>query len=629
MRKSLFFLAILAFGVSIFTFCTTGEGKKAVVEGNLPDSILQMQATFVGTKACISCHQDIYKKYQHTGKGKSFYLPSKKNIIEKFDNKVIVDHAAQLNYISFWRDTTMFIAEFRQKGKDTIHYREEQVDFVIGSGNQTRSYIYEENGYFYEMPLTWYVKKQIWDLSPGYDKGKNSRFERPIGDQCMNCHNSEQHFVNNSVNKFTTVGLGMSCEKCHGAGSYHIDKQTKNEKIALSGKADRSIVNPARLAVQLQFDVCRQCHLEGITVPKQGKKNTDFRPGEPLNRYFDVFIPVSSNSTDYGFASHAERLQQSQCFIQSAGKLTCTSCHNPHEALTNNVTATYNEKCQSCHAGSAHQKVCNRDIKSSKENNCIGCHLGKSGTTDIPHVSSTDHFIRVRSKKKETAKKGFTFKNYSDTTVDSRALGLAYLDYFETVEKNKTYLDSVTRFLAHLDNQQNLRYYYLRETMPQRALLQASPESVNNSSEAFYLAELRSKAGLSSIEYYEKAAVLAPDNLSAMFSLAVAYSNVGQTQHAIETYQKLLRLRPSHAGALANLGFTFMQQGDLRQALTFTNKAINYHPDYVLARENRINILLQRGEIETALKYLDEDLLAKYPNNSRYKVLRKKILEVL
>jgi hypothetical protein len=55
--------------------------------------------------------------------------------------------------------------------------------------------IYETNGYFYEMPITWYVGKKIWDLSPGYEKGANSGFNRTIGQQCMDCHNSDFKFV--------------------------------------------------------------------------------------------------------------------------------------------------------------------------------------------------------------------------------------------------------------------------------------------------------------------------------------------------------------------------------------------------------------------------------------------------
>ena len=244
---------------------------------------------------------------------------------------------------------------------------------------------------FFEIPITWYVSKGIWDLSPGYENGTNTRFSRPIGEMCMNCHNSGYEFVDHSLNRYTKVGNGIGCEKCHGPGEIHVKKHESNS--VFEDSVDYSIVNPAHLSLELQFDVCRQCHLEGVAVPKKDKKFVDFRPGMKVNEFWEVFIPVNENSDDFGFASHVERLQMSKCFITSEGKMNCMTCHDPHIPIQDNTLSFYNNKCNSCHGPEA----CGEDhmLLAENENNCTGCHMPKDGTTDIPHVSTSDHFIRI------------------------------------------------------------------------------------------------------------------------------------------------------------------------------------------------------------------------------------------
>ncbi|SFC83477.1 Tetratricopeptide repeat-containing protein [Flexibacter flexilis DSM 6793] len=627
---------MLLFVATFAMYCTHApESKEKAVATT--DTVAR-QAHFVGKQTCISCHQDIYNSFQHTGKGKAFHRPSRNNVIEVFDNQAVFDKYKNLRYVAFWRDTNMLMAEFRlaTNGKDTTHYREQKVDFVIGSGNQARSYLYQTpDNYFYEMPLTWYSHKKIWDLSPGYQNGNNTRFDRSIAQECMNCHNSDFTFVPESVNKFTAVGTGIGCEKCHGAGSEHVAFRQKSDNKLAKGHADHTIVNPARLSVQLQLDVCRQCHLEGTIVPKKGKKMTDFRAGEPLNKYWDVLIPVSNEKEQYGFASHAERLQQSQCFIQSAGKLNCTSCHNPHNPLSDNSLVSYNAQCKSCHSSSseAHLPLCGRVAKTTDHNNCVGCHLAKSGTTDIPHVRSTDHFIRVLDKDKKTKKakapslKGqVIFKNFSDTTISPRTLAIAYMDYYELTEANPLYLKKIAGFIDSLEPQQQLRYYSLsKKALPQN-YLQIQPQNLSDGLEAVYLAELRQRSGLSALPYFDKAFELLPDNLNLLFSAASAYTEAGNHAKAIALYDQILKRKPYHADALTNKGFLLMTLGQNEQALKLTEQAMVADPNYTLAYENRINILLQVGELAKAKMYL-EDLIKQNPKNQDYKDLRKKIVE--
>ena len=88
-----------------------------------------------------------------------------------------------------------------------------------------------------------------------------------------------------------------------------------------SKEIDYSIVNPAKLPIGLQFDVCQRCHLQGNAVLKEGKTFYDFHPGMTLSDIETIFLPkYEGDNEDFIMASHADRLKQSQCFIKSEEK---------------------------------------------------------------------------------------------------------------------------------------------------------------------------------------------------------------------------------------------------------------------------------------------------------------------
>ena len=52
-------------------------------------------------------------------------------------------------YKPYFNDSLLFLMEFRLDGKDTIHKRIEQIDYIIGSGHHTNSHIIDINGYVF------------------------------------------------------------------------------------------------------------------------------------------------------------------------------------------------------------------------------------------------------------------------------------------------------------------------------------------------------------------------------------------------------------------------------------------------------------------------------------------------
>ncbi|MCX6297001.1 MAG: multiheme c-type cytochrome, partial [Bacteroidetes bacterium] len=336
------------------------------------------------------------------------------------EHTTIYDKFKDFYYHPFWDNDSLKIMEFRLQGKDTIYKRTEKVDYIIGSGQHTNSHINNTNGYLHQMPMTYYTQKGTWDFPPGFENGFNTRFSRKIGLECMSCHNSLPDFVEGSENKFNSLPEGISCERCHGPGSIHVQQRSSGTIIDTSKYIDYSIVNPAKLPIDLQFDVCQRCHLQGNSVLKEGRSFFDFKPGLKLSDYITTFLPRYKNAdNEFIMASHADRLKQSKCFKNTInaqsnstslrpGKnsLTCITCHNPHVSVKFAGKDVFNNACKNCHNTGTKNGLCSEKliIREKVLDNCVSCHMPNSGSIDIPHVSVHDHYIRKPIKKEEVKK---------------------------------------------------------------------------------------------------------------------------------------------------------------------------------------------------------------------------------
>ncbi|GIV60596.1 MAG: cytochrome c [Rhodothermaceae bacterium] len=385
--------------------CGTSPGERSPASSSAVPAFLNHapEAAYVGKEVCGTCHPDKYETFVRSQMGRSFKPATLQNSAADFENaRPVYDPHNDLYYRPFHRGDSLYIMEYRLAGRDTVHKRIEKIDYIIGSGQHTNSHIMEVNGYLYQMPLTWYAQDGKWDLPPKFAGGNNARFSRPIPVQCMTCHNAMPGFVEGSENRFSHVPDGIDCERCHGPGSVHVEAMRAGRAVDVTREIDRTIVNPAKLPVERQFDVCQRCHMQGAAVWKQSPMA--FRPGMRLADFENVFWPRFADSThQFIMASHPDRLKMSECFIQTQrrpdpdrGSLTCITCHDPHVPIETMEADHYNQVCQSCHTAPK-AATCSEDaaVRARAADNCAGCHMPVSGSIDIPHVRITDHFIRA------------------------------------------------------------------------------------------------------------------------------------------------------------------------------------------------------------------------------------------
>ncbi len=636
-------------GMMLNLFCSKSTEKKEAVSQylNHNDTV-----KYVGIETCRSCHNDIYKTFIETGMGQSFDLATETKSAADFSKKHLVyDKYSDLYYAPSKRDNNIYITEFRLQGKDTVYKRTERVDYIIGSGQHTNSHMMNVNGYIYQMPLTWYAQKGKWDLPPGFENGDNVRFNRAIGFECMSCHNALPQFEENSTNKFISVPQGIDCERCHGPGELHVKEKLAGNIVDTATQIDYTIVNPKKLIWERQIDVCQRCHLQGNTVLKPGKSFTDFRPGMKLSDVVDIYMPKYKGKDDeFIMASHAQRLQMSKCFVRSkesavrdrqsaetsnnkqlTSNLTCITCHNPHVSVKVTGKQVFNNACIKCHTQP--QQTCTEkmQIRMAKNDNCWGCHMPKSGTIDIPHVTVTDHWIRVPVKQqtKEELKQFAGIYCINNPTSDAFTKGNAYLSYYEKFEGEKHSLDSANKYLTEPSsiNENDLtdariHLLYLKQDFQTTVQLTKNwkPAQFNNPWTVYRIGQAYQNLGLAEAAqgWYERAVTLAPANLDFMNKFGAILIEQNSIEEGINVLEKSLRLNPKQSDALTNLGFAYLKKGNTQKALENYNLALSFNPDFEQALINKAGLFNFMGNKTEAKKVLQQ-ILKRNPQNELVK----------
>ncbi|GIV32875.1 MAG: hypothetical protein KatS3mg031_0410 [Chitinophagales bacterium] len=594
----------------IFPHCGRKEKPSAGSYLNLSDTV-----AYVGMQTCRGCHAHIYESYIRTGMGSSFGPATPVKSAAEFHHLAVYDSIKNFYYQPFWKEDSLFVLEYRLRGKDTIYARTERIDFIIGSGQHTNSHICSFNGYLYQAPITFYTQRKTWDLAPGFSGGFNSRFSRPIEMECMSCHNGLPQMEAGSVNKYALVPMGIDCERCHGPGGEHVRQKQNGIRVDTSRFTDYSIVNPARLTKELQMSLCQRCHLQGLAILRKGKSFSDFKPGMHLSEVMDVFLPESQHHQDkFIMASQAQRLRMSKCYQQS--QMTCITCHNPHVSVKETPREVFNSRCISCHPGGKATCPAVASLSGKEADNCIGCHMPRSGSIDIPHVSITDHFIRKNYASADTAEIDavadyLRLKCYTQPEVSASVMARAYLEFYEKFSPRGYLLDSAQYYLSRDTSaiEEKIHYYFLQgnfEKVVQTALKlneqsSAEPWTYYRIGEAHYqLGNYRP-----AYDYFLQANAKLSFYPDFQNKLAAALIQLGRYDEAKDIYHRIIVEQPKFESAWCNLGYLLMREGNYERAKECLDKALSLNPDHELSLTNRLALALHVGAQEQVTEFAE------------------------
>lgn len=602
---------------------------------NLNDTV-----QYVGMETCRSCHNNVYETYIRTGMGQSFGRANKEKSAARFtEHTAVYDTVNDLYYHPYWLDDTLFVQEYRLQGTDTSHSFTQRVDYVIGSGQHTNSHLFSSNGFMYQAPITFYTQKKEWDMAPGFEGGFNSRFSRVIGHECMTCHNGLPEFVEGSVNKYQHIPVGIDCERCHGPGSVHVAQKRAGNIIDTSKYTDYTIVNPRNLDKDHQMSLCQRCHLQGVAVLNKGKQWDDFKPGMDLKDVMNVFLPrFKGAENEFIMASQADRLRMSKCYTQT--DMTCITCHNPHISVNETPIDHFNSACTNCHAGNeqaSSKLLCSEEPAkiAAADNNCSGCHMPKSGSIDIPHISISDHYIRKQYTKVDQnlsmeqidqIKSFLGLENMTAEHTSDLTKAKAYLKFYENYSKRPYVLDSAVYYLSKLNDVDSTNvdafvYWAFLANDIERLKQYASAvplSQINDAWTAYRIGEVEFalQQYLKAERYYAKAVDLMPEYPDFLNKKAAALTAMGKPTEAFKIYEQLIAMEPNYKEAYCNLAYLTMVRGNYRQADTLLTQALTLDPDYSQAYLNRSILYIQLGKKAEARADISR-LLQQDPGNAQ------------
>jgi Cytochrome c554 and c-prime len=348
----------------------------------------------VGDSTCLSCHGE-KASFEHTAHRLTTRHPSGAAIDASFapgHNVLRTTNPA----VHFRMDSTaegFFETAVMGLPPDTAT-RTEKIAWVAGSGRKGQSFLYWAGDRLYQLPISYWKSLDTWINSPGpvYLDGIVN-FDRAVAPRCLECHATwiEERPGLTTVNEYDSTGaiLGITCERCHGAGKDHVAR----ERSVLRFVRGPAIVNAARLDRDRKMDACAQCH-GGLGSPIV--QSFSYIAGRRLENY----IHLSKQDADATVDVHGNQvalLERSKCFQSS--QMTCLTCHDVHRQQRD--VKELSGKCLSCHT----LQSCGLFPTHGQAlaGRCVDCHmpLQKSNLivsalgSEKEHVEVRSHWIRV------------------------------------------------------------------------------------------------------------------------------------------------------------------------------------------------------------------------------------------
>lgn len=496
---------------------------------------------------CASCHREICERYQKTPMANASG-PAAEGLIDAD----FVHAASGVHYQVSKQSGKVWLSFERNDPARPLRGKRELL-YYVGSGKRGRTYLFDQEGYWFEAPINWYAKKRIWDMAPAYQDAREMPLTLEVDPGCLHCHASEvAPSLPDARNHYAAEPFaqgGIRCASCHGDATAHIASRGKVKMLNID----------AMKPVQ-RDSICLNCHLEGQAgVNRLGKRPEDYRPGDDLFDYSVFFVHRGEEGSGGRATSQWEALLKSECKRKSGDKLTCTTCHDPHgDPPPEQKVAYYRAKCLQCHAGLA--------ANHHPENpNCVECHMGRPRSNDIAHEQVTDHWIRkhANSEALPVATTGPLMTVGSEQATD-RDWGLAYAQLGE--HGNRSALEHAITFLRKAE----------REEL-------GKPVDSDLHANLGFLEQTAGDIGLAAAEYRQALAADRNDTLAAS-NLALIEYQQRQFGQAARLWQRVVDHAPMETAAGENLAVLECAAGRRAIALRTLTEELTFAPDDDRAR---------------------------------------------
>lgn len=594
-------LAIVAALVATVTVLVFGlwwpepVGKPRETDGGPGDSLpltppaatrfLNTQAQYVGSQACRECHQDETDSFAHSGMSRSMRTVD----LDAEPPDASFPHTASERLLqSTRRDGKLWHREEITGDSQPWIVGDHEIKYIVGSGVHFTMYLCEIDGFLVESPLTWYVAKPEWAMSPGYDSPHHLGFQREATAGCLFCHAGRATAIDNSYHRIRVDELAIGCERCHGPGSLHIARHngTSADGTDEDGTGfDRTIVNPARLDRDRAEAVCHQCHLQSRAyVDPRGRSLADYRPGQAIED-FQHYYRSTDPRQQMKVVGHSEQLMLSRCY-KASNSLTCITCHNPHATpAVADRPAHYRQLCQNCH-GADDASRCTADENKRQQtrpaDNCITCHMPTIPTKTL-HTAVTHHRIGLHGDNAPG-----TVRRQSGRPDGDSLEPLHDLSGYHQLDRQRSLGLATLKRVFQLGIGSGPRSQQLWDRS-ETLLLQVHKDGLSDPDVEATLAQLLFATNPNQAVRHAEAALKNPtikveSRLNALYALASHHHSRRRPEKSLEYLDQLIRIRRS-ALDWEMRGLCQLQQRKLPAAIQSLETAVTIDPELLPAHD--------------------------------------------
>jgi len=352
-RNDLVTIVIACLSVLSLVACSQNEAVDV-------KALMAKPQTFVGSDTCKMCHLEHYDSWKMTLHSRTLQdaRTNRDTVVIDFDPEKIRKSLAELGEKLQVPADQVFIPKI------------EDLQYTIGS-QWKQGYIVAKEGRLYVAPLEYNIETHSWSTYHEADWDQRDWILT-----CGGCHTTGV-----DLEKRTFLEPAVSCEACHGKGSWH----AALPKTAVFEKR-QTIVNPAKLTLGVAAQICGSCHNRGTaTKVKEAEWPVGYAPGKALEPYYTSKVYPQGDvkvyyADDFTKGHHQQYLDWLQSQHVTEG-VTCTSCHYVHQIglppTRSQTVGAGSQQCFECHIQL--NKTAAHAIHSFA--NCVGCHMPKIVTS--------------------------------------------------------------------------------------------------------------------------------------------------------------------------------------------------------------------------------------------------------
>lgn len=361
---------------------------------------------FVGSKACVDCHEQAYQDWQGSHHDMSMKHATKDSVLGDFDNATYYFKDKRTTKPNkFYKKGTDDKPEFWVNIQDgSGEFKDYQIKYTFAFEPLQQYMVEFDDGRIQLIPFAWDSRtkeeggQQWFNLYPMMANEHQDFFWTNTGQNwnymCADCHstNVDKNFdIDTNTYNTTYSEINVACESCHGAASDHLTWADKYDKAANKEtlKADqgkgfnrdltktvkewqpgkKGTLTPKNVEHSQQVLVCAQCHSRRTQISE--KSHVD---GNAFGERY--LLDLISSTNYYPDGQIYDEVFVYGSFLQSkmykAG-VVCTDCHNPHSTK---LKLPAEVVCLQCHQADEYAvEKHHKHPEDSVGAQCINCHM--------------------------------------------------------------------------------------------------------------------------------------------------------------------------------------------------------------------------------------------------------------